>query len=230
MEYPVVEMFESVQGEGLYAGTRMFFIRFAGCCVGRPTQIMHQTQGHKWVQHICKSWDGREFKCDTDFKVRDKMSANLIASCIPPTIDHLCLTGGEPLIHNLADLLAAIDDSRERPLMVHIETSGVKNWHKHDEVFDKLTFWVTVSPKFNCLPEMVRCADEIKILVDRYFKLESMQGPVGDAIAEHKLVYLQPVNFVNRVDGKNIRRCVELQKLFPNWRISLQLHKIMRVR
>src|SRR5271170_6427812 len=89
-KYPVSEIFTSIQGEGVYTGTVMTFIRLAGCSVGKKIAekdraIVNQKAEHfsqppgvelkpnhlsvlKPYTEICTLYDGREFLCDTDFR------------------------------------------------------------------------------------------------------------------------------------------------------------------
>src|SRR5438105_4871049 len=83
--------------------------------------------------------------------------------------------------------------------------------------------WITVSPKFGVLPEMIKIANEIKLLVDENFDPEKL--PI--AILEHPKVFIQPVNYEFEVNRENLKRCMELQKQFPRWRVSVQLHKVL---
>jgi organic radical activating enzyme len=49
-------------------------------------------------------------------------------------------------------------------------------------------------------------------------------------IQEHPNVYLQPINFENEVDKENLELCLGMFKLFPGWKLSVQLHKFLGVR
>jgi len=97
--YPVVEIFPSVQGEGLLAGTPMTFVRFAGCNL-------------------------RCSFCDTKraWKGGRQMTCRQIADAAENTgLARVCLTGGEPFLRHLAPLVAAL---KEKGLWVTAETNG----------------------------------------------------------------------------------------------------------
>ena len=126
-EYPIAETFVSPQGEGLDSGRLMFFIRTAGCNVGKryPKEMYEQKL---WGQEVlpiytneCTTFDGRKFACDTDYRCHQKLTVDQLLELKPPEVKCICLTGGEPFMHDLEPLiLAAIDTYTE----VHIETSG----------------------------------------------------------------------------------------------------------
>lgn len=250
MQYPISEVFTSPQGEGLYTGIMMTFIRLSGCSVGKPypkdfykiKDMPHcefkceggdPDMGHgptctyaknsralPIYTEQCTLYDGRTFPCDTDYRVKARMDIENIISLIPENIKHVVITGGEPLIHNLEPLLIAIINSA-KDRFVHLETSGTKLLTIDPAVRAKM--WVTVSPKFPLMELMVSQANEIKLLVDTAFDWET----VPESIKKHKRVYLQPVNSEWHVDKGNLKRCVELQKQHPEVGISLQLHKIL---
>jgi len=95
MKYPVVEVFSSIQGEGLYAGAPASFIRLAGCNLS------------------CAF-------CDTDKEAKEELSTKEILTRLNPDIKIVVLTGGEPTTHNLTELILAL---RSRYL-IHLETNG----------------------------------------------------------------------------------------------------------
>jgi organic radical activating enzyme len=154
MEYPVAETFASFQGEGAFAGTSMYFIRLAGCTVGKPfPKEMYQdrdlpldTPGNISGKALpiytekCTLYDGREFPCDTDYRVHERLSVVDILSRVPYNYDRVCITGGEPLMHNLESLVTALKITK----FVHIETSGTQPFQK---CLSDNKIWVTLSPK-----------------------------------------------------------------------------------
>lgn len=218
MEYPVSETFTSPQGEGVYTGVMMHFIRLAGCSVGRPyPKSLYQGQGGILPVYTeqCTTWDGRTFPCDTDYRTKRRASELTLVAEIPAKVTHVCITGGEPLIHSLEPLMRAIIESGR---WVHLETSGTKPL-----VFDAEKLWVTVSPKYGVLDTMLARANELKILVDENFKWERLPA----MIKTHPRLYIQPINFEHNVKNANLKLCMEIQQENPNVRLSLQLHKVL---
>lgn len=217
---PVAETFHSLQGEGLYAGTPMHFLRLAGCCVGErqnasasPVPLL-RTNRPAW---LCHTYDGRPFWCDTDFH---KYSETTVDEFINLTSErHICLTGGEPLIHTtqVGHLVRAAHEARKK---LHVETSGTVRWSKPAGV------WMTLSPKKGVLEEQVWQADELKLLVDEHFDEKN----IPSFIKEHKLVYVQPVNEELKINRKNLELCYLLLGQHPEWRLSMQIHKVLGVR
>jgi len=211
MTYQIAERFKSVQGEGVYAGTPMAFIRFVGCSVGK-----------KICQH-----------CDTDF---DKSYEHLGGGeyTTEELLDwvrlhqHICLTGGEPMDQDLVPFLSQAAFGR----MFHIETSGTVNPFWHVSGWNKSYIWLTVCPKPGYLDEMIVDADEVKVIVPG---LGNGAGwpTIAQAVAwanEGKIVFLQPRNAKHEVDMNNLRVCEELVQQHPNLRLSVQLHKILKAR
>lgn len=216
MEYPVSEVFTSPQGEGLWVGTMMHFIRLAGCSVGKPYSDATRAEGKLPVYtERCTLYDDRTFACDTDYRVKQRLSVETLVSGIPRGIKHVCITGGEPLIHNLEPLFLSLVRSGYR---VHLETSGTKPLPA-----SLSEMWVTVSPKKNALYQMMKEADEIKLLVDGDFDWNS----VPEVARKHERVYIQPVNGEHHVDADNLQRCMELQQAHPEVRVCVQLHKVL---
>ena len=209
--YPVAERFKSVQGEGLYTGTPMAFIRFVGCSVGKK---------------VCNL-------CDTDFDLMDDSKGGGlydIDELVKWTDSHrhVCLTGGEPLDRALGDLILTL---YPRHLM-HIETSGTvaPKWLDHI----RSSMWLTVSPKPGYKEEMIDRADELKIILGGLG-----DGPgwptLDDALrwAEEnpgRPVYVQPANNVDELDMNQVRRVERLVNEYPILRLSVQLHKFLGAR
>lgn len=222
---PIAEVFDSLQGEGRFVGTPMRFIRLAGCSVGEAPQSLAddvetplpilKTGNAAW---LCHTYDGRSFFCDTDFKFREWMNfGNLLDDTWQ---SHVCLTGGEPLMHG-EKLQRFIAEAIERDIQVHVETSGTI-----DLYLPSPDVWVSMSPKLAYLNSMVRRADEIKLLVGDDFDI----GLVPVSIRAHPLVYVQPINDEMMVRKDNFDRCMGVLRIMPSWHMSVQTHKLLGLR
>jgi len=223
---PVAEHFHSIQGEGQYTGTAMHFIRLAGCNVGKlpmeaavqwETGVNHDFPKLKTgrVAYRCHTYDGRGFWCDTDFQHGEPETFEHLL--VETWEHHVCLTGGEPLLH--LHVMEFVDACRRAGRLTHIETSGTVYWEPTEDLRPHV--WITVSPKAECLDEMLVQADEIKLLVDAQFDINRIPEPVH----HHKNVYIQPVNEELGVNMANLNLCLELLKHKPNWQLSVQLQK-----
>lgn len=118
-EYYIVEIFQSIQGEGFRAGTANVFVRFSFC------NLKCNLQEHG-------------FECDTNYSGAIKYSlAELVAKIHEIGGDHMpvIFTGGEPALQVDKELCDAL-----RPRYLAIETNGT---HKIPEELD----WVSCSPK-----------------------------------------------------------------------------------
>lgn len=216
--YQLAERFISQQGEGIYTGTLMGFLRFTGCSVGK-----------KICQH-----------CDTDFENMDpwKGGGPLTLTGIQDWVTenklrHVCFTGGEPLDQpNLEPLTEALIDLET---MIHVETSGTvkyPDWLSHDRI------WITMSPKPGYLVENFTPTHEFKIIVSGLGVGNLPPGTkwptIEDAlfIAENyrKPVFLQPRNKKYEVDFEALRVVQDLVRTHPQLRMSIQLHKLLKVR
>lgn len=136
-EYPIMEHFHTIQGEGAHAGRSAYFIRTAGCDV------------KCWWCDVKDSWDASKHPVIS--------VADLLADIRKYNPAFVVITGGEPLMHDLTDLTRGI---HSLGLSVHIETSG------SSPVSGELD-WVTLSPKRFKPPvdEIYPYVDELKIVV-----------------------------------------------------------------
>ncbi|GAB4262593.1 MAG: radical SAM protein [Thermoleophilia bacterium] len=200
----VLEIFASLQGEGVWAGTPMTFVRLAGCNAAAAGLE-------------CVRW------CDTkrswDAEAGEELTAAEVAARVH--LPRVCVTGGEPLLqaNGLAELVALL---HARDVQVHLETNGTLPLPP-GETPD----WVTVSPKppaFALAPGLRRI-DEIKVVVDADLRPETVEALA--AAHPEAQISLQPEAGAAPVSTE---RAVALVLAHPRWRLSLQIHKLLGLR
>lgn len=212
MSYQVKEIFASLQGEGANSGRAAVFCRFAGCNL----------------------WSGREEDraqarcrfCDTDFRGTDGHGGGVYASAaaLAARIDAaacpadagarplVVLTGGEPLLQLDTPLIEAL---HARDLRIAVETNGTRPAPPGID-------WLCVSPKGN--EELaLRSGDELKLV---YPQAKAPPARFAHLAFDH--FFLQPLDGPDLLE--NSRRCVDYCKAHPQWRLCLQLHKVLGIR
>ena len=137
VEYPIMEHFYTIQGEGAHSGRAAYFIRTAGCDV------------NCWWCDVKESWEeeGHPMMKVGDLVTKVKASGATMA----------VITGGEPLLHDLDPLTKSL---KAIGVQTHIETSGSSPYSGD---FD----WVTLSPKRFKKPteEIFEYVSELKVVV-----------------------------------------------------------------
>lgn len=209
MAYAVKEIFLTLQGEGAHTGRVAVFCRFAGCNL----------------------WSGREADrgaaqcrfCDTDFVGTDGTrggqyaSARQLAAAIEeewgadPNHRFVVLTGGEPLLQVDEDLVAAL---HRRRFTVAVETNGTI---APPAGLD----WVCVSPKAGT-ELVVRRGDELKLVFP-----QRGVSPEDVAALGFRQFWLQPMDGPDRM--ANTAAAVAYCLDNPQWRLSLQTHKLIGI-
>ncbi|MCO6524541.1 MAG: 7-carboxy-7-deazaguanine synthase QueE [Candidatus Schmidhempelia sp.] len=97
--FNIVEIFESLQGEGYNTGMPAIFIRFAGC-------------------NLNCQW------CDTNFRQYTKMSLDMILEKIDRfKSKNIIITGGEPTLQKYLTLL--LSHLKKRGFFIAIESNGL---------------------------------------------------------------------------------------------------------
>ena len=197
---PVVEHFYTLQGEGFHQGRAAYFVRLGGCDVGCV-----------WCD-VKESWDA---------SVHPKMTVDEIVNTVvqnsSPQKGLVVITGGEPLMHDLTQLTAALQAAG---FETNIETSGA---HPLSGSWD----WVCLSPKkFKApLPSVVPFANELKVVIFNKSDFEWAEKYAALVSPQCKL-YLQP-----EWDRASIVTplMIEYIKQHPQWELSLQIHKYIHV-
>jgi 7-carboxy-7-deazaguanine synthase len=202
----VTEVFYSIQGEGLRAGQASVFVRLSGCNLS------------------C------EF-CDTDHRRYMEMTEEQIVARVREVggpCRWVTLTGGEPLLQPVSDLIRILRGVGYR---VQVETNGTvsftgKTQTPHQNAPTGAETWfpdhLTLYPK-EVEPQqaLVALATEIKVVVTDETDIQrALEGDWPDVP-----VFLQPVDN----DPKVTKLCVQTILRHPHLRLSMQVHKLIGV-
>lgn len=194
---PVMEHFYTLQGEGYHQGKAAYFIRLGGCDVGCV-----------WCD-VKESWDAEKHPL---LKIED-----LLFNIEQTRAKLVVVTGGEPLMHNLDVLTAAL---QAKGFETNIETSGAHplsgSWN-----------WICLSPKkFKApLPEILPLANELKVVVFNKSDLEWAEQYAA-LVSPGCRLYLQPEWDKASVVTPLV---IDYIKQHPQWELSLQIHKYIHV-
>ena len=221
--YRINNIFYSLQGEGRNTGRAAAFIRFAGCNLRCPF-------------------------CDTEFDSYQEMTADEIIEAIdhfssflsPLSSRFIVLTGGEPTMQvdeHFVDLL------HQEGYEVAMESNGTRPAPRNLD-------WLTVSPKVvDGGRSMVdggswmvdgegKAPDEIKIVFEEN-TAEMLSSPVSplssflshlSPLPSPPLLYLQPCDTGDSARNAFIlQQCISYIKQHPQWRLSLQTHKLIGI-
>ena len=154
--------------------------------------------------------------CDTDHSKKMEMTEDEIVTPINHyhKIPLIVVTGGEPTIHNLEYLLKEL--KKQMSAMIAIETNGTNPQTLGGLKELGLIDWVTISPKKETKFSSLKYADEIKVVFDGKI------NPIDYACPESHL-FIQPCS-------EDFRPAVDYVMKNPEWRLSIQIQKIIRVR
>jgi 7-carboxy-7-deazaguanine synthase (Cx14CxxC type) len=210
MSYAVKEMFLTLQGEGVNAGARAVFVRFAGCNLWSGREEDRATA-------VCRF-------CDTDFVGVNGLgggrfadAAALVAAVAGFWGDgrddrFVVLTGGEPMLQ-VDDAL--VDALHAAGFRIAIETNGTLPAHPGID-------WICVSPKAGSTV-VQRSGDELKVVWP--------QAGTDIAALEawaftHRLI--QPLD--DAAAAEHRQAAIDLVMARPAWRLTLQTHKMLGLR
>jgi 7-carboxy-7-deazaguanine synthase len=222
MQYPINEMFQTLQGEGFFTGVPAIFIRLQGCPVG----CSWCDTKHTWDQLAEReiALDQVLVKTQENDGWGAASSEELLATIEQQgyTARHVVITGGEPCIHDLMPLTMLLE---KNGFGCQIETSGTH------EVRCSPHTWVTVSPKVNMrggmkvLDQALKRADEIKHPVARQRDIDALDELLATLDDEkQRIVALQPISQKEDATRLCIETCIA-----RNWRLSMQTHKYLNI-
>jgi 7-carboxy-7-deazaguanine synthase (Cx14CxxC type) len=210
MSYAVKEIFLTLQGEGVQAGRRAVFVRFAGCNLWSGREEDRATA-------ICRF-------CDTDFVGVDGaggarfIDAAALAEAVQrfwgtgASLRYVVLTGGEPMLQ-IDDAL--VDALHARGFEIGVESNGTLSAHPGID-------WLCISPKAQS--EVVqRRGNELKLVWPQ-------PGSDVDAMEswgfDHFLI--QPMDCTEALSARDA--AIEFVMSRPKWRLTTQAHKMLGLR
>jgi 7-carboxy-7-deazaguanine synthase (Cx14CxxC type) len=208
MTYSVKEMYFTLQGEGAQSGRAAVFLRFAGCNLWTGLE-------RDRASAVCRF-------CDTDFVGTDGPGggkfamADALADAVAEkwpggARPYVVCTGGEPLLQLDA---AAISALHARGFEIGIETNGT-------QLPPPGIDWICVSPKADA--ELVLThGNELKLVFPQ-------AGAEPERYADLAFVnfFLQPMDSPER--DANTRAAIAYCLSHPQWRLSLQTHKLLGI-
>ena len=208
MTYSVKEIFYTLQGEGAQTGRPAVFLRFAGCNLwsGREQDR---------AQAVCKF-------CDTDFVGTDGVDGGKFsqaADLARAAAGHwpgggkpyVVCTGGEPLMQLDDALVAAL---HQEGFEIAIETNGTLEPPAGID-------WICVSPKADAV-QILKRGDELKLVYPQV-----RGAPERYAGQDFRHFFLQPMD--SPAKAANTEQAAAYCLAHPQWRLSLQTHKILGI-
>jgi len=205
-QYPVVEIFQSYQGEGFNTGREAVFLRMGGCNLACP-------------------W------CDTaysDFLMMD--SDSIFEEVEKFGSRSLIITGGEPLV--VEGLKALVKRFKDRGYWIAVETNGVT---VADQDVLELFDYITVSPKA-CYADLYKSgtavsqADEVRVAAEG--DVLDFCHLIRELIQARRY-YLSPCE---RDGVMNIEQTIRLlgwlnqSNVDCEWLLSVQTHKLCGIK
>ena len=210
MSYAVKEMFLTLQGEGMQAGRRAVFLRFAGCNLWSGREADRATA-------ICRF-------CDTDFVGMDGENGgrfttpeDLAAAVVrlwgtEPGNRFVVITGGEPMLQLDPPLIAAL---HVQNIEIAVESNGTL---PAPEGID----WLCVSPKAGS-DVVQRSGDELKLVWPQ-------AGIDPEALTDWRFTHhlVQPMDSgAEALNAANREAAIALVLADSRWRLSTQTHKML---
>lgn len=222
MKYPINEIFQTLQGEGVFTGVPAVFIRLQGCPVGcswcdtKQTWEKEQTKESTLGDIALKTIDSDTWAMSDSEALIQLMKAQGFSA------HHIVITGGEPCIYDLMPLTETLE---QHGYQCQIETSGTFPVQCSEKT------WVTVSPKvgmkggLQVISQAVNRANEIKHPVARKKDIEALEQILAlRTVKTSPVVALQPISQKVAATKLCIETCIQ-----RNWRLSIQTHKYLDI-
>lgn len=229
MKAKISEIFQSIQGEGKYAGVKQVFVRFFECnmrCAWCDTPHSIGDTSRRFDEYTLDAlW--REIR-------------GLRENC-----RSVSLTGGEPLVQK--DFIKALLPRLKRAkLPAHLETNGVLYEALAELIgdVDVVAMDIKLPSSAKCRPfwrehaEFLRIARQKDVFVKAVISSDTERDDVlrsADLVAgiDDGILYVLQPNYFDRNNGV-MRKCLEYQKdcsgRLKDVRVIPQMHKALKIR
>jgi 7-carboxy-7-deazaguanine synthase (Cx14CxxC type) len=212
MTYSVKEIYFTLQGEGANTGRAAVFVRFAGCNLWSGLE-------RDRAAAVCRFCDtefvGTDGPGGGKFRSPDDLARAALATwpanmAVQPK-PLIVATGGEPLLQLDA---ALVDAFHAAGFEVAVETNGTKPAPPGLD-------WVCVSPKAGAAL-VQRQGNELKLVYPQ-------QGidPESFRALDFDHFFLQPMDGLKRAE--NTEAAIQYIQTHPEWRLSIQIHKLIGI-
>lgn len=207
----VVEIFKSIDGEGIRAGLPVTFIRLYGCnlnCSYCDTPYSHSTEADK----------------------AKEMSVGEVVDVVKRFgIPNVTITGGEPMIHKgILDLICSL---AEEGFAVNVETNGTHSVLPTFAKYPSVMFTMDYKcPSSGMREEMsidtlntLRSCDVLKFVVGSKEDMDDARR-VLSLIKSDPFVFFSPV--FGKIEPKEIVQYLLENELY-SCRVQIQMHKVI---
>ena len=158
--------------------------------------------------------------CDTEFESGKQFSTTELLAYLQQEkmkgCKQIIFTGGEPALQVDTDLIKALKD---KGYYLAIETNGSK------QLPEGLDF-ITVSPKV--AEHVIRRNFKQEIDELKYIIAKDQQLPTPQAKAKN--YFISPMSDGDQINIENLDYCIELVRNNPEWKLTMQYHKIWKLR
>ncbi|HBO37133.1 MAG TPA: radical SAM protein [Pasteurellaceae bacterium] len=198
--YPIVEIFESLQGEGFNTGMPSIFIRFGKCNLACP-------------------W------CDTDYHRFTRLSLEQILQKVRSfSAQNIIITGGEPTIQPKLSFL--LDRLKAEGYFLAIETNGLKPIPAQ---IDYIAASPKRLYQHQYLRRCIPFAHEVRIVADENI-VEFCEQIEKQINARHYYLSPCEINGeMNLLETITQLGRLNQRKNKPKWQLSMQIHKLIGI-
>lgn len=213
MTYSVKEIYYTLQGEGAHTGRPAVFLRFAGC------NLWSGREEHR-AEAICRFCDtefvGTDGPGGGKFETAGELAEAVARAWLVTGTDSgrfVVCTGGEPLLQLDSTL---IDELHKAGFEIGVESNGTL---AAPDGID----WLCISPK-GAAPVVQALGNELKLVFPQE---ETEAQPENFVDMAFEQFYLQPLDGPDV--AANTRLAIDYCLAHPQWKLSVQTHKVLGI-